>query len=627
MNVVSENENHGPVLPQPGMAVAAPIAAPIAAPLPVAAPMAAPVGRVPLIPSSSAAGVGFVAAPTALRVANAPENEGPVLPQGMRMNQLVAQGLRRRGPGAAAARAATAPALQVVAQPQPQPPSHTQEQLLALIGPAPQGLQEVPAAQNATRDVQAIALQALELARETNTMVRASLEAQHDAGAALERIEGTTAGLAYGQSTLITIGRRVNAGVKGLVKTSDAILGITQRTEKMVKTMRSSGAAGVIAELLMDEWLVFYLYFLLHPLAPVSTEACIAVWKYALIINRGLNLRKDFKEGKLFVASPSGMINIYFTSPWKAIFLLHWYNMKFQGMHGSPQYADLFPGGLDAAFGAMGSTFISFFTQLRQGDVIGLASMAGHGMSLTGSAIYDGVSAFFERFPDALKVVNDACPTFAQNKTVFFNCITEYVLGRGQIVVDGITHHLAAPGYIFQAGAYFDMETNVIFWVGSMIWKYTKILFGKLLDYLYAGFAMMVCNMKIPATTWTPEFSLGKFMGYDCKFKKEGGGHTYTRDLLDTALAFSSFSLFMAYSMKPITKGRLHIPRAAIHNLEGIVYALIRLESSKKIMGNHPLLLHGYTRVEPEKILSIKTLTIPDIRRKKSLTRRRRRTI
>lgn len=509
-------------------------------------------------------------------------NEGPVLP-------VIATGLQRRTSQRLLGNPPNIPnGIRQRRHSRNTKASPTQKQVLFMLTGRIDKSNATNTIQNKeTRD---IANSALQLSQETNAMMRASLEAQLGQVESQARIENSTNRLETGQAALTVIAKRVNAGVKGLVKTTDQILGITQRTERLVKTLKVNGVSSAIKELLLDEWVIFYLYFVLHPLAPASTEICAAVWKFALIANRTLNIRKDFKEGNLVPFSLSSIPGIYFTSPWKAIFLLHWYNVKFQSMHGTANYTELFPGGLDNAFGAMGSIFMEFFSSLRSLDINALKSMASTGISMSSEKIQECISSFFTKYPEALDAVTEACPTFASDKTAFFNCLGDYVLGKGKLVIDGAIHYLAAPGYIFQASEYIDIETNVIFWVASLIWDLIKKLFGKLLDTMFIGIELMMCAMKIPATTWTPEVSIGKMVGYTCKTKMEGGSNEDI-DLLDSALAFSSFSLFMAYSVNYLTNDELQISRQLLKNQEDIVRALVKLESSNKIMMSDNILL------------------------------------
>jgi hypothetical protein len=284
----------------------------------------------------------------------------------------------------------------------------------------------------------------------------------------LQRIEGTTERLEKGQDIAARVLGRIDAGVKKIASTTDEILGVTKRIDKATRAFRSGNVRDIINATILDEWLVFYAYFLLHPWMPVTTEAIASVWQIVLLGNRLRYLRSDLSEGRLITFSVKGMVYNYFTSPWKAIALLYFFNQQFARMRGADpaQFATLFPGSLDVAFQ-------SFFSGIMSGGWSALGAGAGTpAASLTFEAALNAVKGTFARSPELWTAVHELCPTWEVNKTGFFNCIAAYMVGQlqsGARVVG--SRMMAVPGLAHQMGMYTDTEMLVIGSVMSFLWN------------------------------------------------------------------------------------------------------------------------------------------------------------
>ena len=129
------------------------------------------------------------------------------------------------------------------------------------------------------------------------------------------------------QTNTDTLVRRVNLNVITVVKTTDSILGITSRTETMVRAIRQRDAWSLI-NLAFDPWLCLYMYIGLHPFASVFIERVTSVWQFVLLQYRLINLLKD-ACAMTAVTSVGAIFHLYFTSPYKAIYYLYWLNRAF----------------------------------------------------------------------------------------------------------------------------------------------------------------------------------------------------------------------------------------------------------------------------------------------------------
>lgn len=473
-----------------------------------------------------------------------------------------------------------------------------------------------------------IAREGLRIAMATNDMVEQSMRAQAEAKETAERTEESARRLEQGQSAMSTVLKRVNVGVRGLVTTTDKILGITQRTEQHLKTLRNRGRTAFVYDLVFDEWIMLYLYLLLHPLAPLTTEGVMAWWQFALTIRRGSSLYREFRESRLIQMSVSGVMYTYFTSPWKAIYLIYWYNKRFLSLRGTTDYTTYFPGALDPLFGSMSSVFFGFLSELRTMNVASLANTASQGGHMAKEAIVTGVQAFFAKAPEAFQAIQETCPMFGTDPTTFANCLADFVAGKLYIVIDGVSHFLAAPGYLFELGEYVEMETQVVFWIGSLVWKFVNVVFKTLLKNLDVLAESFLC--KIGGTWGIP--NLGKLLGYACKVKTDGGGDTDVVDSLDYVLAYSSLSLCMASSVEPLTHGNLVVDRAYLREYETLVDTLIRIESSNQFVGDDVLsFAHSTTQTNVRTLMDVDSHSLdgiePNVRihTKRNRTRRRRR--
>jgi len=124
------------------------------------------------------------------------------------------------------------------------------------------------------------------------------------------------------QKRLEVVASHTDMGIHTILKTTSAILGITQRLEQY----RSGRYT------LLDEWLIFWIFFILHPLAPQAMELFGSCMLYVLTAYRIWNI---------VPISPS--LYSYFTSPYKAIFLLYWFTDEYNRNPVSYQYAIEFP--------------------------------------------------------------------------------------------------------------------------------------------------------------------------------------------------------------------------------------------------------------------------------------------
>jgi hypothetical protein len=124
-----------------------------------------------------------------------------------------------------------------------------------------------------------------------------------------------------------TMLRKVNLNVITVLKTTDSILGISKRTEALVRAARARDYYAVLG-LLLDPWFCLYAYILLHPVAPVILENAASVWQFVLFAYRLSSFLKD-GQSSLAMIGISGITFLYFTSPYKALYYLYWLNRAF----------------------------------------------------------------------------------------------------------------------------------------------------------------------------------------------------------------------------------------------------------------------------------------------------------
>jgi hypothetical protein len=339
----------------------------------------------------------------------------------------------------------------------------------------------------------------------------------------------------------------------------------------------------------------------------------MSVWQFALVVNRSRFIIKDLREGNIVPFSLGDIPRIYFTSPWKAIALIYFFNQKYLSMRGTPEYSGLFTGGIDSFLGLLGSNFIEFFTNLSASSVFSLGRSAIQGAPMARDAILEGISTFYSKYTVLMDMIHNVCPMFGSDKTVFFNCLATYAVSGITIVIDGVKHYLSFPGYVAQSAMIVDLETNVIYWTMSMIWKTVEIVFANLLKNIKDYFIAFACSANIPATTWTPAIRPAEWFGIVCKQKMAGGGNEITNHL-DSLLANGTFVLFTAYVLQHTSNNKIRLNSGLINAQERIVNILIKLESSKKIMGENVLMLEN-VKYDIENILNserssvIKTLS------------------
>ena len=491
---------------------------------------------------------------------------------------------------------------------------HVEEAREQLLAPAIARIQATPPL-NAARvlRMEALVIGVAQTQNQIAELAAASARAHAEHQETLGRVETVGETALIEQRGMAGIIATINTNVKGLVVTTGQILGITTRTHALVQTIHRRGVGAGVSQLILDEWLMFYLYFILHPLAPITTEVIMSVWQFALVINRSRFIMKDLREGNIVPFSIGDIPRIYFTSPWKAIALIYFFNQKYLSMRGTPEYSQLFTGGIDSFLGLLGSNFAEFFTKLSGSSVVSLAGYAMNGLSIGRDVILEGIHIFYSKYNDLMDIIHNVCPTFGSDKTVFFNCLATYAVSGITIVVRGVEHYLSAPGYLAQGAMYVDMETNVIYWTMSMIWKAIEIVFASLLKNIKEYFIAFACSVNIAATTWTPLIRPAEWFGIVCKDKVVGGGSEIINHL-DSLLANGTFVLFTAYILQHTSNNKIRLNSELIKAQENIVTLLIKLESSKKIMGENVLMLEN-VKYDIENILNsehtsvIKTLS------------------
>jgi hypothetical protein len=131
----------------------------------------------------------------------------------------------------------------------------------------------------------------------------------------------------FAQMNADTILRKVNFNVATVIKTTDSILGISKRTEALVRAANTRDYWTLIG-FLLDPWFCLYTYMLLHPVAPVILENTASAWQFILFAYRLSSFVKDGRSS-LTMIGLSGITFLYFTSPYKALYYLYWLNRAF----------------------------------------------------------------------------------------------------------------------------------------------------------------------------------------------------------------------------------------------------------------------------------------------------------
>jgi len=122
--------------------------------------------------------------------------------------------------------------------------------------------------------------------------------------------------------------RKANVSLVSVIKTTDAILGITKRTEALVSAVsRRDGWS--FATFIVDPWFCLYTYMLLHPIVPRTVEQIASVWQFVLLTYRISDAFRDIVLSARQLTSLTGLVTLYLTSPYKAIYYLYWLNRSF----------------------------------------------------------------------------------------------------------------------------------------------------------------------------------------------------------------------------------------------------------------------------------------------------------
>jgi hypothetical protein len=114
-----------------------------------------------------------------------------------------------------------------------------------------------------------------------------------------------------------------------LLKTTNQILGITQRTEAIVRSYRTKSLATTCALILFDPWIILYAYLIFHPVFPHTMETFVSAWQFALLAYRVPMAIQDLQLAAGSMTSLSGILSVYLTNPYKAIYILYWMNRQF----------------------------------------------------------------------------------------------------------------------------------------------------------------------------------------------------------------------------------------------------------------------------------------------------------
>ena len=122
--------------------------------------------------------------------------------------------------------------------------------------------------------------------------------------------------------------RKANVSLVSVIKTTDSILGITTRTEALVKAI-SRRDGWTFAAFTMDPWACLYAYMLLHPVAPRIVEQIASIWQFVLIAYKISDVFHDIISSAKHMTSFTGVVTLYLTSPYKAIYYLYWLNRSF----------------------------------------------------------------------------------------------------------------------------------------------------------------------------------------------------------------------------------------------------------------------------------------------------------
>jgi hypothetical protein len=439
----------------------------------------------------------------------------------------------------------------------------------------------------------------LEVMREIHRLREENAASLQAIGVGQEAIKTTTEGLMTGQDKLTSMTSRIEAGVKKIGEKTDKILGITQRTETLMRSYNGGNWRELASAVLFDEWLVFYLYFLMHPWMPVTMEAFASVWQLVLPIRRIFLLRADLREGRLISFSVGKTIHNYFTSPWKAIALLYFFNQEFARMRTTDptQYAALFPGSVDSVFQGLFATVIN--ASVPRLETVTAAA------AFTFKEAHTMVTSVFASSPHLWEAVESLCPSWATDKTGFFNCIAAYMAGELGTTVRGVaSRFVAVPGLMHQTGMYVGAEKQVLFAVSSFLWSQIIIpLFGNGLQWAKTAAHAFVCSYVGGA------WGFG-WMGCDAaKFKAEGGGRsksksrTRRRDQMSLVLPplppyvmaiylemqRANFEYVKAVFVQENSPVPIRLPKALVNTSFELYVTCFKLASSPMLMDAHAI--------------------------------------
>jgi hypothetical protein len=298
----------------------------------------------------------------------------------------------------------------------------------------------------------------------------------------------------------------ITSGVKNLIVKTDEILQVSKSikrdTDALKRAYASGGATALIKEVIFNERLLLFAYFMIHPLAPITTETVLSVWLCPLSLYRTVR-GVVYRDVDVNFTSVSGAVYSFTVSQPALIGLMYALVSQHAELRDvdADTYSKLFSGTLENA----GVDTYGWLMGIARGE----QPVSGLPDGFTSANITEQVEKMVNSIPGLWNTIEDTCPTFKNNKAKFSLCLGEYLGGQ---LVSTVTSISSFPGYAAQINHLVTAEGRFLGllaqFLGTML-SYTLVgTKDSLVEYYDAGKEWLVGQasqvVKSVLGSWSP---------------------------------------------------------------------------------------------------------------------------
>jgi hypothetical protein len=336
-----------------------------------------------------------------------------------------------------------------------------------------------------------------------------------------------------------------------ILKVSSNIKAITTETLRGVGDLKrrvGSGDPTLLRSLLLNEWFVLLVIFILHPYLPITIEVIGPIWGYivsanfikstlhSLIVERRIEL---FNEGgpirwafKLALSAPHAIFLIlYLTKKWAIL--------RVKGnVTNYPFRASSLEGIFQEGFSETVQPVRDFITS-------NLSNVTSRGIGPYTVEVYEDIlSKLVVTHAHIFEELRAIDPVLFEDRAGFVHVLAQYLAGKLYIVGEtGVRTVLAAPSYIHQVKDVIDGEVYLYTLMASFFTNHFGSAFKTFTSLVTSLYCLYACNLNkyfIEEAARTSSWSSSSWVyaglkvvtgltasGCNCvHFKSEGGKHT-----------------------------------------------------------------------------------------------------